>query len=361
MSHPHKIIAKSYSKLNLGLLVPFRYPSGYHHIVSLFVPISFADEIEFKYEKEKKFEIIFEDCLPNAFKGKLDDVFSQKSIPDNLMYRAFEMIEKISDLFLSKNINVPEDIIPRVSIKIKKRVPSPAGLGGGSSNAASLISFFIEIFEKNIKDKYLRKQIHEFLHDESLKLGSDIPFFLSGKPALVSGIGEIKEEVKIPQITGILGLPPFGFATATMYKTLKKTLQTENDLNYNLGKAENRFHKFVDQLWLESEEGIKNNAPENGDMPENEFLTAAENIYPEETKLLAKAMKEVSKVLEKNLFQASIKRKIYTSMSGSGASFFAFIVCDKQTNNNLNGALKKTLNEIEKASPEISWVNFHSV
>ena len=205
----------------------------------------------------------------------------------------------------------------------------------------------------NIKKRFL-----SILENESLKLGSDIPFFLNCKPSLVSGVGEIKEFVNLPQLTGILGVPGFGFSTPAMYAALKKTLQTENVLKSTVGKAEKNFYQFIKTLQIEAIDSVN---IKNGGMPENEFFRAAKESHPEKAAILSEAIESVSTLMKKNLSRAGIKKNIYASMSGSGSSFFSIIVDDKLKRKSQTYALNAVYDEINRLFPDIYWTIIRSV
>ncbi|MDH5719190.1 MAG: hypothetical protein OEZ13_01085 [Spirochaetia bacterium] len=355
MKNQFNSAVKSYAKLNLGLLVPFKYKSGYHHIVSIFVPISFADEISFQSLEPEKFQLSYTDKLPFGYEASLNGVFSKADSKNNLIYKAYLFMNEAVNSINSYAVNSGDFRLPGIHVNIAKKIPSPGGLGGGSSNAASVILYYMKIINKLFTDKKSKDLFFQYIQKEALSLGSDIPFFLVKKPALVSGIGEIKETLELPKLTGILGVPRFGFSTPAMYSALKKTLQTENDLKTTLRKAENDLKKFVKKLRLGSGKDY------TGKMPENEFIKAAQKVYPDKTEILIRAMKNLSLAVKESLEKAGIKRNIYTSMSGSGASIFSIIVTGSQEKKDLNKALKSAVTKIEASFPEISWMKFHSV
>ncbi|MDH5716884.1 MAG: hypothetical protein OEZ22_04505 [Spirochaetia bacterium] len=363
----------SYAKLNIGLEVPFRYLSGYHHIVSLFVPINYFDEIEFSLVPDNKFELEFQNVLPFKENKSLEGAFFKKNIKSNLLFKAFEFTKIISVeckkngfIETAKILNKPFGI----HVKIKKMVPSPSGLGAGSSNAASLIKFILEYIKKNIKNSFEKKNISKFIQDKALSIGADVPFFISCRPALVSGIGEIKKNKKIPYLSGILAVPRFGFSTPVMYSGLKKTLQCENYLK-NVIKAEKSYNKLI-KVFLAEINKIQNNnslaylihdfllEKNYGYMIKNEFFYAAKEIYSDETKILEKAMDDISMQIKNMVSKAGLQREIYMSMSGSGASFYSFFVSEKN-NRVLNEILDKVCQIATKKYPEIHWKVWNTI
>ncbi|MFN7171055.1 MAG: 4-(cytidine 5'-diphospho)-2-C-methyl-D-erythritol kinase, partial [Candidatus Omnitrophota bacterium] len=151
-----KLEIKSPAKLNLYLKVIKKRKDGYHEIVTLFERIDLSDRIIL--EKAKKTEIV---------------VYGRK-IPEgenNLAYRSAQLISQK----VGKNLGV--------SIKIFKKIPLGAGLGGGSSNAASVLKGINQLYELGFG--------RQTLFHLGKNLGADVNFFLSGERfALGYGRGE---------------------------------------------------------------------------------------------------------------------------------------------------------------------------
>ena len=105
-----------------------------------------------------------------------------------------------------------------VSIRLEKRIPMAAGLGGGSGNAATTLSGLNELFGRPLST--------ERLHGLAATLGSDVPFFLQSQPALAYGRGEFVQSLApFPALRGahiFLVHPGFGISTAWAYQSLAK-------------------------------------------------------------------------------------------------------------------------------------------
>ena len=145
------------AKINLFLHIRGKRADGYHELFSLMCRITLFDELSLQISAGKTIEI---DCAhPDV---PADDT--------NLAYRA-------ASLFLSK-LNSAHG----VNIHLKKRIPVAAGLGGGSSNAASVLMALNAYYER----PFNREQLMEI----GLGLGADVPFFIFQKPAIATGIGE---------------------------------------------------------------------------------------------------------------------------------------------------------------------------
>lgn len=146
------IKVKAYGKINLALEVKGEL-NGYHEVNNIMVPISVYDEISLD-------------------KSKYDHVY----VLDG--YYEDNIVEKALKLFKEKYC-----INECAEIEIIKRIPSEAGLAGGSSDAAAALIGLCELFNINATDEELKEL--------ASKLGSDVPFFLDLLPAICTGRGEI--------------------------------------------------------------------------------------------------------------------------------------------------------------------------
>lgn len=197
---------KSGAKINIGLRVLSKRKDGYHNIETIFYPVKIQDKLEIKIRN-----------LPEKFKSNLIKVSTSSNLrignKKNICYKAAELFfEKF--VITSKN---------EVLIKIDKKIPAGAGLGGGSGNAATVLSVLMKHFEKEISGfSQIRK--NRILNNISLMLGSDVPFFLAGdKAAYGTGRGE-----KLKQIPGfkirdkiLIVNPGIHVSTPLAYKDLK--------------------------------------------------------------------------------------------------------------------------------------------
>ena len=153
----HSLTLKSPAKLNLSLKVIGRRPDGYHELVTLFHRISLCDEISFTKKAEG-----------------VSIHSSNKELPcdkSNLIAKAYSLLKE----------KYPE--MGGISVAIKKNIPIAAGLGGGSSNAASTLLALNQLYDLRLSRKVLARF--------GTKLGADIPFFLyEMNQAIGAGIGE---------------------------------------------------------------------------------------------------------------------------------------------------------------------------
>ena len=153
------LVVKAPAKINLGLEVIGKRADGYHDIVTIFQEIALADELELTLNEEGITFSVDDPSLPTD--------------AENLAYRA-------ASLFFenySKKCGV--------EIKLIKKIPHQAGLGGGSSDAAAVLKGLNQLCNK----PYSADDLAQI----ALKLGSDVPFFLRGGTAYATGRGEILE------------------------------------------------------------------------------------------------------------------------------------------------------------------------
>ncbi len=155
---------KAYAKVNIGLKIIGKRDDGYHLISSYFLLIPLYDEIEVEIKEGSGCSII-------GNEGYLTS-------KEDLMAKAARLYKDRTGLEFSLNI------------KIKKNIPSEAGLGGGSSDASAVLKLLNSHFNK-LSDTDLMEL--------SKDIGADVPFFVSGfKFAYCGGIGEIVEKKEFP-------------------------------------------------------------------------------------------------------------------------------------------------------------------
>ncbi len=147
------------AKINLGLRITGKRSDGYHNIETIFYPVNLCDALEFVVSPAINNEDIL--TVTGIETGSLPD--------DNLVMKGVRLLRKYHSF-------------PAINIHLHKAIPAGAGLGGGSSDAASVISILNRYFTLNITENKLTEL--------ALNLGSDCPFFLKCLPALARGRGE---------------------------------------------------------------------------------------------------------------------------------------------------------------------------
>lgn len=185
---------KAYAKVNIFLkIVGLR--ENYHELISRFYRVeNLYDEIEFVKNKTKRFEILGCEGVKRE---------------DNTLYKAFCALNHAT------NNPLIIDFFYEHSVKVTKNIPSYAGLGGGSSDAATFMLMCNEIL-----DLRLRK---EQLIDIAMQIGADVAFFVSGyKSANVSGIGEVIEHFEDDDLNIKVFTPNIECSTPQIYKQFRK-------------------------------------------------------------------------------------------------------------------------------------------
>ena len=164
------------AKINLFLEVQGKRSDGYHEIVTVMVPIDFGDTLTVRRSRGLRLRV--EGAAP---------------IRDNLVLRAYDAL----------------DLRRGADFVLQKRVPIGSGLGGGSSDAAAALLALNKLYDLRLS--------REELHLAAAKVGSDVPFFLYGQPALCTGRGEVVTPLPPRTMHFELRLPPFGISTAAVY------------------------------------------------------------------------------------------------------------------------------------------------
>jgi len=198
----------TYAKINLNLKISKDIEEGLHNISSLIVPIDLYDSIEIKET--------------NADVDKIQ--FDKEGISEE------NTISKSLNLLRSRS-NLPGffDII------IKKNIPIEAGLGGGSSNAAGIIS--------TLTKKY-NLQIPTY-REIAVNVGSDVPFFITGKPANIFGIGDIVNPENLQRdINMILVVPNEKISTKDAFSMFDELSQDNLEINEYEGL------KIFNDFWI---------------------------------------------------------------------------------------------------------------
>ncbi|MBQ8455218.1 MAG: 4-(cytidine 5'-diphospho)-2-C-methyl-D-erythritol kinase [Bacteroidaceae bacterium] len=164
-------MSKAYStktccKINLGLNITQRRPDGYHNLQTIFYPVPLYDELTIKP---------LPDLPQNG--SEADDVLTlggnplEGEVRDNLVLRAVRLL---------RSEGFP---VPPLCIDLKKVIPSGAGLGGGSSDAACMVKSISEMFGLNMTEELMKTLV--------ARLGADCPFFVNPRPLFAEGIGDV--------------------------------------------------------------------------------------------------------------------------------------------------------------------------
>ena len=245
------------AKINIGLNVVAKRPDGYHDLETVFYPINLQDAIEIEECGDNVPECGYTlDVRGTAVEGSPDD---------NLVVKAYKLLKHDFD-------------IPPMRLALDKHIPTGAGLGGGSADAAFTIKAINEQFALGLTDE----QMEEYC----ARLGADCPFFIKNKPVFATGIGNVFHpiEVDLSGKTIVLVKPDIFVSTKDAYANVK---------------VQRPQHSLTELLAQPIEEWK--------DTVVNDFEASVFSKYP-----------EIASIKE-NMYDAGA---LYASMSGSGSSVF---------------------------------------
>ena len=255
--------AKSFAKINLGLEILNKRNDGFHSIKTIMTKISLFDEIDIR--KSSKNSVI-------------QDGIDEEN----------NLVTKILNFMQDKYFD------EKLEINIRKNIPYSSGLGGGSSNSASVIKGLNEFLRLNLDSKEM--------FDIALKFGSDIPFFLSSSSAIVQGRGEVIRFIEKPNINYLLLICP--------------NINLENKTR----KVFNNLKNFTNG---ETQENLLNKIKSNIKITESLFNGLEKSAF-----LVFDELSEIKDILS----ELSLPN---ISMSGAGPSFFSIIDNENQGMNYL--------------------------
>lgn len=182
-----KSVEKACAKVNLTLAVGEKRPDGYHEVVSVMQRVSLCDTLTAEQTREGITLTCSDPALPSG--------------EENLAHRA-------ASLFFRET-----GIAGGAALTLEKRIPSQAGLGGGSSDAASVLLALRRLYAPALSDTALEAM--------AAALGSDVPFFIRGGTQLATGRGEVLSP--LPPLTDgwyVIVKPTESFSTPAMYRRL---------------------------------------------------------------------------------------------------------------------------------------------
>jgi len=208
----------SFAKVNLGLRIKYKREDGFHELETILQQIDLHDVIEFTL-------------------GEGDGPTMTCSNPEvpvdesNLCLKAVRSLENLT----GQKINV--------AIKLTKNIPAGAGLGGGSGNAATILTSLNSVLEIGLRESELLAL--------AAKLGSDVPFFIKGGCVLATGRGEVLESVPVrfKDYTVLVVFPAIEVSTGWAYQNLNLNL-TRNEKNGILTSFKDRGVREIDLLDL---------------------------------------------------------------------------------------------------------------
>tara|TARA_B100000949_G_C14160795_1_gene398998 strand:- start:2 stop:847 length:846 start_codon:yes stop_codon:yes gene_type:complete len=255
---------KSWAKINLSLNLIKRLPNNYHSIESLITFVQIFDEIKIKTLNKKEHKI--------SFSGK----FSKGIGKRNTVYKLLKLLEK------KKIIN------KKFEINIKKNIPQKSGMGGGSMNAASILSYFMKKRILNISNKKAK--------DLAYKVGSDVVLGLEKKNSILfknKKIGRLNKKIDFHVL---IVMANEGCSTKYIFSKVKKY---SKPLYFNINK------RFFETNYL---------VQSNNDL---------ENVV----------FKKYSKIKNLKYFLSNLPNVVFTRMTGSGSAIVAYFKSKKAANN----------------------------
>jgi len=194
MSGPLALVLPAPAKLNLFLHVTGRRPDGYHTLESLLVLIERGDAVSLS---------VRDDADVVRLRGAAG-VLAE----DDLAVRAARLLQKSCG------------VAKGVTIAVDKRLPIGGGIGGGSSDAATVLLGLNRLWQLGLSRQ-------ELMH-LALGLGADVPFFIFGETARARGIGEMLEAVSLPQTWFAVLSPPIVVSTRAMFEALELTRHSQS-------------------------------------------------------------------------------------------------------------------------------------
>lgn len=188
-------------KINLGLNITRRRPDGYHDLETVFYPIPLHDALDVTLMDDAYPSDVPCDLLVKTIQNgeqQIDNICPEQK---NLVVKAY-------------NILAADYPLPRIHAHLIKMIPSQAGMGGGSSDAAAMIRLLNDMFRLNLSTEAMQRY--------AARLGADCAFFITAQPAYATGIGDILTPITdgIPQLSGYwiaLVKPDVAVSTAQAY------------------------------------------------------------------------------------------------------------------------------------------------
>lgn len=258
------------AKINLGLYVTEKRPDGYHNLETIFYPIPIHDTLQVEPAEEDSFELI--------------GLHLDGDPMDNLVMKALRELRKTH-------------AIPPVCVKLTKGIPSGAGMGGGSSDAAYMMKMLNKMFALGLTEDELEQRVSP--------LGADCTFFIKGEPVLATGIGNRLSPINLSLKGYVLVLvkPDDFVSTREAYALVKPQKPAE-----------------------ELEDTIRRPILEWKDSMKNDFENSVFANHP------------VIRQIKNDLYHMGAD---YALMSGSGSTVFALYQQDKINETEIREAFKE--------------------
>lgn len=192
------MITHPIAKINLGLNVVERRPDGYHNLETVFYPVPINDELEVNISPPT---LNLTPSIPCEL--TLEGIQIEGDIQKNLVVRAYLLLKQ----------DFPD--MPRVSARLKKGIPTQAGMGGGSSDGAYMLIMLNELCQLGLSKQQLKAY--------AARLGADCAFFIDPQPQYAEGIGEQLSPVALNLQDWYIGIvrPDIAVSTKEAYSLIK--------------------------------------------------------------------------------------------------------------------------------------------
>lgn len=214
------------AKLNLFLHITGRRDNGYHELQTIFQLIDLYDWMTFEAHAEENIQI---------------EGLAEVQLEQNLIYRAAQLLRSHAKKPCGLNI------------RIEKNIPMGAGLGGGSSNAATTLIVLNQLWQCGLNEQQLA--------DYGVQLGADVPIFVFGRNAWAEGIGEHLSFIDLAQKKFIILKPDCFISTQQLFsqKTLTRDSKITKFCAYQIEPSNfgNNFEPLARQLYPEVEEAMQ--------------------------------------------------------------------------------------------------------
>jgi len=214
------------SKLNLFLHITGRRPDGYHELQSIFQLIDLCDWLEFEQTADKHIQI---------------EGLASVDLEQNLIYRATQVLKPYAKAYSG------------LKIRLEKNIPMGAGLGGGSSNAATTLIVVNQLWDCGLTI--------EQLAELGVKLGADVPIFVHGRNAWAEGIGEHLTFIDLDQKQFIVLKPDCFISTQLLFsqKMLTRDTKSSKFCAYQITPSDfgNNFEPLARSLYPEVDEAMQ--------------------------------------------------------------------------------------------------------
>ena len=214
------------SKLNLFLHITGRRENGYHELQSIFQLIDLCDWLEFEPRTDQEIHI---------------EGLNSVDLSQNLIYKATQILKPYAQTATG------------LSIRLEKNIPMGAGLGGGSSDAATTLIVVNQLWQCGLNIQQLA--------DLGVQLGADVPIFVHGRNAWAEGIGEHLTFIDLDQKQYIVLKPDCFISTQLLFsqKTLTRNTKSSKFCAYQLKPSDfgNNFEPLARSLYPEVDEAMQ--------------------------------------------------------------------------------------------------------